>query len=225
MRLVLLPGMDGTGELFSPLLQHIAVNTLVISLPQSGAQDYETLTAYVLSQLPDEEYVLLAESFSGPIGARVASLNSPLMKGVIFVATFLSPPNRKLLNLAKSLPLKSMTRIPVSSVVIRLLLLGWSSSRFMLSSFMNALDSVHEQVLKERINAIRRMGGCRLNTITPTLYIRASDDRLVSGDKWRKFSETCNDFSLVEVKGPHMILQGQAEECAEVINRFIDRCR
>ena len=44
MKLVFLPGMDGTGKLFSPLLQ----------------------------ELPEDDFILIAESFSGPIGYELS---------------------------------------------------------------------------------------------------------------------------------------------------------
>lgn len=65
--LVLLPGMDGTGLLFEPLVtcfqstaiqgkavQGQSMSVQVLTLPTDGAQDYRTLTAKVSEQLPKE---------------------------------------------------------------------------------------------------------------------------------------------------------------------------
>ena len=66
--------MDGTGELFGPLIQSMpeSVTAEVLSYPQDPSADYETLTEFVLAHLPkDEPFVLVAESFSGPLAVLV----------------------------------------------------------------------------------------------------------------------------------------------------------
>jgi hypothetical protein len=60
---VLLPGMDGTGELFAEFLSYYDGDHLVISLPEFGPQDHATLAEVINNQLPMEGYILLAESF------------------------------------------------------------------------------------------------------------------------------------------------------------------
>ena len=76
MKLVLLPGMDGIGELFSPLIPELnSVDYIVIPFPQTGKQDYHTLTAFIREKLPGQVFILLTESFSGPIAVQLAQQN------------------------------------------------------------------------------------------------------------------------------------------------------
>jgi len=71
MKIAFLPGMDGTGELFNSVINELPeYECLVIPLPSSGQQDYVSLVEYVKSKLPEEECVLVVESFSGPICQR-----------------------------------------------------------------------------------------------------------------------------------------------------------
>src|SRR2546429_59271 len=68
--LVLLPGLDGTGDFFQPLLEALEgdIDTHVVRYPAAGAYDYATCQQLVRAELPeDEPYVLLGESFSGPV--------------------------------------------------------------------------------------------------------------------------------------------------------------
>ncbi|HPG62497.1 MAG TPA: alpha/beta hydrolase, partial [Casimicrobium sp.] len=81
MKLILLPGMDGTGRLFERLLavQPSEISPLVISYESAPAQDYDSLCTFVSELLPSllqarEPFVLLGESFSGPIAVRVGAL-------------------------------------------------------------------------------------------------------------------------------------------------------
>lgn len=220
MKLVMLPGMDGTGKLFAPILPRITCSALVIELPQNGAQDYDTLTDYVLSQLPDEDFVLLAESFSGPIAANIASSPPPQLKGLIFVATFISPPAFSLLKIAKRLPIKRLSSLPLSSLVIRAILMGRGTSRELLASFLGVVDSVPEKVLRDRIAAIEQLKTVTSGSDIPALYIQASQDRLVSADKAQEFESLFSNLAIAQIDGPHFILQARREECAALINRF-----
>jgi len=93
MKIVLLPGLNGTGNLFSSILRFLPVeDVIVIPLPEVGEQTYEALTEYCQIMIPKEPYILVAESFSGPIGIKLAAKDSGLMKRLVLVATFASPP-------------------------------------------------------------------------------------------------------------------------------------
>ena len=107
MKIILLPGLDGTGTLFKPLSDVLpsTIESLVISYPPDEKLSYTELTAYVMDRLPtDEAYVLLGESFSGPIAYEIALRQPRNMHAVIFVASFLTPPQRLVLGLSKLLP-------------------------------------------------------------------------------------------------------------------------
>lgn len=70
MKLVLLPGLDGTGRLFEPLLRVLPFHfsPLVIAYPTHAALSYTELLRYIEQKMPcGEDYILLTESYSGPI--------------------------------------------------------------------------------------------------------------------------------------------------------------
>ena len=75
MKLILLSGLDGTGKLFAPFVASFPKNieTQIIAYPIDKVLSYEALIAFVVTRLPkEEEFVLLAESFSGYIAYRIA---------------------------------------------------------------------------------------------------------------------------------------------------------
>jgi len=82
-RLVLLPGLDGTGELFASFIDALGgFATQVIAYPTDRAMTYAEHENFVRGKLPaDEDFVLLAESFSGPIGISIAAAAPPRLKG------------------------------------------------------------------------------------------------------------------------------------------------
>jgi len=222
LKLVLLPGMDGTGELFKEFLFYYDDENIVISLPQTGPQDYSTLAKSIEAQLPTEEYVLLAESFSGGIVPALLKKNLTNMKGVIFVASFLSCPNRLLLLIAKFLPLKYLASAPLSNVAHKLLFLGQSASKELLSRFRNVTKSIPDQVLTNRLRVMRHQRLPIAAFDIPVIYIKALSDRLISPRKSQELSLVFRRIGFREVDGPHFLLQAKPKESAQIVAQAIN---
>jgi pimeloyl-ACP methyl ester carboxylesterase len=91
MYLLLLPGMDGTGRLFEPLLPFLPPSLVaaVVAYPPDKPYDFAELLPYVAAAIPDgQEYLILGESFSGPLALLLAARQSPGLRGVILCASF-----------------------------------------------------------------------------------------------------------------------------------------
>ena len=61
--IVLLPGMDGTGELLADLRDRLlpAHPVSIVAYPMDRPLGYEALTAFVLERLPEGRFVILGE--------------------------------------------------------------------------------------------------------------------------------------------------------------------
>ena len=213
--------MDGTGELFTEFLSYYDGDYLVISLPQAGPQDHASLANVVNRQLPTEDYILLAESFAGGIIPELLKQNNPHMKGVIFIASFLSSPNQLLLSIAKLLPIKALASAPLSTIFHKFLLLGQGASKELLSKFITVTKSIPDLVLKSRLEVMRQQ---RLSAKTfdiPSIYIQALSDRLISSQKGREFTKVFPNIKYIEIEGPHFILQSQPKESARLVTEAI----
>jgi len=219
--LVLLPGMNGTGELFSEFLSYYDGDHLVISLPVSGPQDHATLANVINQQLPNESYILLAESFSGGIVPELLKLNPTNIKGVIFVASFLSSPRSHLIGIAKLLPIKALVSLPLSNIAHRLLFLGQEATKPLLSKFVNVIKSIPKQVLSNRLDVMKRQQLPQVTFDIPVIYIRALSDRLISTKKSQEVANVFNRVEFIEIEGPHFILQAKPKETAEFIQSLI----
>lgn len=219
--LVLLPGMDGTGKLFTEFLSYYDGDHLVISLPESGPQDHATLANVINRQLPNESYILLAESFSGGIVPELLKLNPTHIKGVIFVASFLSSPRSYLIGLAKLIPIKALVSLPLSNIAHRLLFLGQEATKLLLSKFVNVIRSIPKQVLSNRLEVLKRLQLPETTFDIPTIYIRALSDRLISTKKSQEVAHVFNHIEFVELEGPHFILQAKPKETAALIQSLI----
>ena len=218
LKLVLLPGMDGTGELFSGVLEHLqGFDTQVIPLPQTGSQDYPTIINYIKSKLPNDAFILIAESFSGALAAELAKEHLPNLKKIIFVATFLTPPNAVLLSIAARLPLKLLSKVPFSKYIQKQLFIGKSSNAELVDLFQNILNKLPSKLLPSRIKTMQGLDFSSEKLDLPCLYIQALSDRLVSGSKYLEFQQYFSDIKLVQFEGPHFILQTKPRECAMAI--------
>ena len=214
--------MDGTGNLFTPLLSELSeFNCEVITLPMSGLQDYPTITEFVKGKLPKEDFILVAESFSGPIGVALAKESIENLKGVIFVATFLSPPHNILLGFARVLPIKLLSSLPLSTILHRALFLGYSASKELVELFKYTVRSLPSSIIKARLSSMQSLVASSDNIDLPVGYIQATYDRLVRSNKVNDFRNVFNNIIIKTINGPHFILQANPKECAVAISELV----
>ncbi|MFL6567261.1 MAG: alpha/beta fold hydrolase [Burkholderiales bacterium] len=101
VKLVMLPGLDGTGLLFRPLVASLSgIGTKVVTYPNDKALSLDEHARWVMRQLPGDKAVLLAESFSGLVALRMLQEALSRIAAVIFIGAFAEPPRPLLLRLA-----------------------------------------------------------------------------------------------------------------------------
>ena len=182
MQIILLPGMDGTGVLFKPLLKALPkdIEVHIISYPCDKKQAYNQLIEYVKESLPKEkEFMLVAESFSGPIGYAIAASPPDNLRSVVFVSTFITSPNAAL-SLITKLPLALLLRIPIPLPIIKWFMLGKNIDPYTIELFKKSLKTVKGDVLAYRIKEMAKLRGGAKRIDVKCVYIVAKNDRLVS---------------------------------------------
>lgn len=220
MRVVFLPGLDGTGLLFEPLLQVLPehIQHSVIRYPLDKKQTYSELLEYVLQRLPvDEPYILVGESFSGPLAYQVALRKPANLVCVVFVATFLQNPRPFLLRIACLFPLSVMFHLPVSRWLLRWSMCGMEMSEQLVEKFRQAIRMVSPAVLAFRLQEVKRLRSDKECLAVSSVYIRAMQDRLVPASCSQGFCQHSNDIQVFHVLGPHAILQASPQPCADII--------
>lgn len=223
MILVLLPGLDGTGLLFKPFLAclPLKIKTKVITYPAEQTLDYAGLVDYVRPRLPNEDFILLAESFSGPVAYLLAQEKQQHLKSIIFAASFLSAPQPRLQKLAQKIPLFSF---PIPKLVIKHALLGKEIEQSMIGLFKQAVKSIPAEVLNFRLKQITMLELAGRIEEIPCSYIQAVDDKLVLANSLDLFKERIEHLNVLSIKGPHFILQAQAKKCADFVISEITSC-
>lgn len=223
--LVLLPGLDGTGILFRRFIEAIgaSVDTQIVAYPADQPMNYGELETRVREALPkDRPYVVLGESFSGPIAIRLGANPPAGLMGLILCVTFAKNPY-PLLGWAGMLVRTFPVHALPNWVRAPFLWGAAATERTQLESEL-ATAVIGHKVLRHRVASVLgvddtiTLGGIRM----PTLVLQASHDRVVPGTATEHIMRTLPTAELVQIRGPHMLLQIRAAECASVVGRFIE---
>ena len=224
--LVLLPGMDGSGDFFDGLCRELPPHwqTQVVRYPGDQPLSYGELARFVQSALPSEgPFVLLAESFSGPVAIQVAASRPNGLVGVVLCATFARNP-RPMLR-----PLQGLSRwAPVRAVPMGLLsrwLLGAEADASWAERLRQAMNKCSADVLRARARAVLSLDVCsQLADIqVPALYLQATRDRVVPAEALVEMQRALPGIQVTEIDGPHFLLQVRPAPCAQRIVMFADR--
>lgn len=223
--LMLLPGLHGTDELFAPLLEQLPASlpTLRVNYPADAAMACEAYVDFVRQRLPaDRSVVLLGESFSGPIAYRVAQQERSTVRGVVLAASFVSEPHPFLMRLTEYLPLGWITATRPARFMARRRLLNADPPAEVEAMLKTVMDRADPEVMAHRLRCIRRVGRPDETLDVPCCCIRATRDRVVPARSIREVRRAFGDVRVVDIDGPHLILQTRPRAAAEAILAFLD---
>jgi len=225
--LVLLPGMDGTGILFADFAAELPpeFRPIVVAYPNDPKFGYSELESFARSSLPkDQPFILLGESFSGPLAISVAASNPPGLLGVVLCCTFARSPHPLLSRATAALRLLPAMHVP--AFIQRRNLFGKFDSPRLRDQLAQVRKLVSAKTLKSRLEAVGHVDvSDQLRRITvPILDLRAKNDRVVphtSGDYIRKIRP---DAKAADLDAPHLLLQAVPQEALSVIRNFSSKC-
>jgi pimeloyl-ACP methyl ester carboxylesterase len=224
--LVLLPGMHGSGELFAEFVAALGAEheAIAISYPRDQPLDYAQLESIVRSGLPsDRPFVLLGESFSGPIAVSIAASAPSRLRGLVLCGSFAKNP----------IPLLGMLRhvssiLPIWPGIYGLgvrFVLGRFSRSVHPDAIVRAITRVSPAVLRARIRAVLTTDmTLRLSHIhVPVLYLRATKDRIVPRAAACLISRSLSSIQVLELDAPHFLLQAVPVAAAREVRAFLRR--
>ena len=218
--LVLLPGLDGSGELFGSFTAALLpeLPPLLISYPRDQVLDYRELTDYVRARLPrGQPFVVLGESFSGPVAIALAA-SEPDCAGLILAGSFARNPHSLLSGMQRFAALLPVW--PSLTPVIAPLLLG----RQRLPALRQVVAQVAPAVLRGRVHEVLTVDYSKQMTMVrvPVLYLQAAQDRVVPGSAARHLQALCPAMQVVSLPGPHLLLQTLPHQAADAVRAFCD---
>lgn len=217
---VLLPGLDGTGDLFAPLIATAPshLRPVVVSLPHLSA--YEDLLDAIRPQLPATgRFAIAGESFSGPLAVAVAREQPARVAGVILCNSFVSPPLPRAL---RFLPWSLLFSLPLPSWVIRRFFIGDRASPDLLSAIRAAIAKTPPRLLAARMRAVFSLPepGTLPPIVPPVLFLSGADDVLVRMNP-RAVERVATRLVHKSIDGPHLLLQAAPAEAWAAISAFL----
>jgi pimeloyl-ACP methyl ester carboxylesterase len=222
--LILLPGMDGTGELFEPFVQALNPNikTKVVSYPKTEVLSYAELIKLASTYIPpNQPYILLGESFSGPIAIALAAQADSQLKGLILSCTFARNPRLQLSKLSFLVPTFPINKLSFS-LMSKLLMAKFNNTKIRQRLF-DAVTSVASKVIRARLDAVIGVDYTEMlgNLNLPILYLQGKNDYLVPSTAGRYITEQAKNVELIELNAPHLLLQLAPIEAAACVQAFI----
>jgi pimeloyl-ACP methyl ester carboxylesterase len=216
--------MDGTGKMFRPLIEHLPKewDIRVVSYTPDRPLGYDQLTKEASQAIPATgPYFLLGESFSGPIAISLAESADERLKGVILCCTFMRSPISALKYIGGFLSKLSVSLIP--RFILEAILFGRFRSEPLSRLLTETLDIVSDEALSKRVIEIRDIDVSEKlrNIKTPLIYLRATEDRLVGPKEALAISSIAKHTTIVDLSGPHCLLQASPAAAAEKISDFV----
>jgi pimeloyl-[acyl-carrier protein] methyl ester esterase len=223
--LILLPGLDGTGLLFQPLLAALpaTIKPIIVSYPGDRHLSYDALLSYALAALPkDDPFILLGESFSGPLATMLAAQRPKNLLGLILCATFVTHPWPLV---RPAIPI--FARGPIFNLYIPYkrtrALLGRYSTAQRRTQFEQMRALVKPHVFASRIRMVFQVDATEAlrSCNCPMLYLKAKNDWVVPPRNLRIIQKIKPDIQVATIDSNHMILQRHPLEAVAAISDFV----
>ena len=224
MRLLLLPGLDGTEILFGPLLSVLPdwLLSTVVTYPIDGRNGYEELLPLVLEAARRQPGChVLGWSFSGPLALRLAQAEPDLVRSVTLVASFVQRPlpwlrvAGPMLNTGIVGAVRTLRRLPIWLCRAPADPLRRDKARIW--------ERVPARTLAARARAIRRVDA-RADLMAvqqPLLYLGSLRDRVVPPGNLEQMRALRPDLRVASLDGDHFALYADPAAAAAAIVSFL----
>jgi len=223
---VLLPGLDGTGELFADFIAVLPESwtATTATYPTDRWLSYTALRPFVSAAIPQSErFVLVAESFSTPLAVWYAATNPRNLAAVVICAGFVGSPVRGWSGIVKALTKPWLFRLKPPRTIVEYFLLGQNAPTDLHQKFRRTLRKVKSEVLSGRVQEVVNCDARDdlRRTSVPLLYLEATHDRLLSSSCKEEFFHLRPDIQFRSVSAPHLLLQREPQRSATIIMNFI----
>jgi pimeloyl-[acyl-carrier protein] methyl ester esterase len=219
--IILLPGMDGTGELLGALADQLALHRPVqlFAYPPDQPLSYAELTTYVVERAPKRPFVVLGESFSGPIAIEIAATD-PRAVGLVLASSFARHPlPAQFAALARLLDPRWLPKRIMATA-----LMGSTATPELTARLHRLLAALPREILQFRAREVLRVDKRnRLREITcPVLCLHGRFDRLVNRRQVDEIVTAQPRCQVHWLDSAHMLLATHPEAAIKAINQFCE---
>ncbi|KJY98982.1 MULTISPECIES: alpha/beta fold hydrolase [Pseudoalteromonas] len=218
MKIILLPGLDGTGYLFKNLMKELpsTLSVEVISYSSISSLSYYGQAQEIATLHSDEDVLIVGESYSGRVAYELCHLLGERVKGLVFLASFVSKPSIYS-RLASIVPISFLRPNFITRLLVYIVGFNMSGGIQLVSPVFHSLGHTDNKKLKERLRNIARLDKPTKRITCPVTYISPSKDLLIASRSVHYLASLCSNFTKIEVLGGHFIAQSNPVACAKAI--------
>jgi pimeloyl-[acyl-carrier protein] methyl ester esterase len=224
--MVLLPGLDGTAELFANFLPEVPsdLNVIAVAYPRQKFLSYPELVSWLGDIVPkDRPYVLLGESYGSPLAVKFAARHPHNLAGVILCVGFISNPVKNWGFIPRILARPFFFQFNPPKLAFKYFIAGMDAPDSLILAVERATRSVSAAVLAQRAKATLNCDATReiREVNVPLLYLQAANDRLVEKRCLKEIQRLHPATISVSIRAPHLLLQREPGLAAQAIAQFI----
>jgi pimeloyl-[acyl-carrier protein] methyl ester esterase len=226
LTLVLLPGLDGTGNLFASLIPELprTLNVITAAYPSARYMPYPELVSWVSKLVPkDGPFAILGESYGSTVAVKFAATHPPNLTGVILCAGFISNPVRRWGPLPKLLARPLFFRFRPPDFLREYFTLGFGAPESLKLALRRSVRSVNFEAFAKRARAAIDCNAREeiREVKVPLLYLQATNDRLVGSNCLDEIKKLRPETISISIRAPHLLLQREPRAAAEAIAQFL----
>lgn len=222
--LVLMPGFEGNGKLFAPLIPWLEPHFKLSVIKYPDLNSFQDYIDCAQNQLPAEPgYSLLAESFSGPVAIALMAQRPGQIGPSVLSSTFARSPLASLTKMANQVPQQMFSIGTLSEYCLDVQAAydeDLSETQPLPLNITEQLDGV---VLRHRIAVMSRIDVSALlpQIEASVLLLHGLRDRVVSDLEARVIEQNLPGVTRIDLDAAHLMLQVRPQLCAEHIIRHI----
>jgi len=221
---VLMPGLDGTGKLFAPIIPFLEPHFELTIVTYPDLDSFSDYVDCAQNQLPSTPgFSLLAESFSGPVALALMAQQPGRIGPSILSATFARSPLAALTRMANYVPEQMFSIGALNEFCLDVLEVSDDDQSETQPLPLNVTEQLDGALLKHRIAVLSRIDVSALlpGIEVPILYLRARRDQIVAESDARMMQQYLPDVERVDIDAPHLLLQTRPQQCAELILQHV----
>ena len=178
-----MPGLDGTGKLFSPIIPLLELHFELSVVTYPSLASFNDYVDCAQNQLPSTPgYSLLAESFSGPVAMAIMANRPDQIGPSVLCAAFARSPLIALNRMANQVPAGMFSIGALSDFCLEVSDVDQEDFSETQPLPVNVTEQLDGAVLKQRISVLSRIDVSALlpQIPTPILQLQGLQDRIVS---------------------------------------------
>ncbi|MEO7743468.1 MAG: hypothetical protein ABIR98_11065 [Usitatibacter sp.] len=222
-RIVFMPGFDGDANLRRDFLAEIGRGNEVVAVsfanrPLGTLDEYRV---HAMSQVPvDWKPVLVAESFSGLVAARWASIDSRV-QALVLCGCFARNPMGHATGFGAAWP--ELVRWGPALMNPAVQLSSDPARRRWSADLARTMGGMRSDVVAERLRLIAAedVGALLRALAIPVVLVQFTDDLVIGAAAREHLESACLEPHVVRIAGPHFAVGTRPAECANAIRQAL----